>query len=355
MAFYDITYLSRLGGIFLPSTENVDHTRRSQFRRKKKRSRYYTASLVLAILFLVLAMAFPIYLDLMRKERGAQVGMAGGEQSEAQMRASPAPVQVALATGFTNIQCQAYVTARCNALGMGTAWCGEALAEALKLRNASSVDDCRLLVEKKINEAFALYKATAGARDVVEADASDALLSWGGAQAERDAGAGLPDKGVEARKDASQAAKEEKAEKGTGKMSRQEQEKNLKEIYRLIEEIQVGALNYVTPTPMQRARFEELRKRVEADGSEEVIKLYNDVIARYGRTGGFGAQRGASGASGAGERVEASVGENRSRESQELRTVRGIMEQRGFKPPEEPTEPRSIDPSEAQAPPARSF
>jgi hypothetical protein len=339
----------------LPSNENQDRTRKTPLRPRKKRSRYYTASLVLAIVFLVLAMAFPIYLDLMRKERGAHEAMES-QVTEAQTRPTPTPMPVAGPKGFTNIQCQAYVTARCNALGMGTAWCGEALTEALKLRNASSVAECKALVEKKINEAFVLYSATAQTRDVVEASVGDTLLSQGEGQSARDAWkAGLPDKGVEAQKDARQVVKQEKGEKETGKMSKQEEEKNLKEIYKLVEEIQVGALNYVTPTPMQRARFEQLRKRAEADGSEEVIRLYNDVIAKYGRTGGVGAQGAGGGSAETEVRVEAKVGENRETESRELRTVRGIMEKRGVKANEEPKEPRSIDPSEAQVQPAQGL
>lgn len=309
---------------------------------------------MLAIVFLGLAMVFPIYLDLMRKERGINV-VVESEVVEGQKAATPTPAPVIEQKGFTNIQCQAYVAARCNALGMGTRWCGEALTEALKLRNGRSVDDCRVLVEKKIVEAFALFSAAAQNRDVVDTSGADTRVSQEESFEVRDMlMASAPEKGVETQKDTSRPTTQDTGT-GTRKMSREEQEQNLREIYRLVQEIQIGALNYVTPTPMQIARFEELRKRVEADGSEEVTRLYNDVVAKYGRSGGVGAQ-GAWGRTAETEvRLEAPVGENRVVESRELRTVKEIMEKRGVKPPEEPKEPRSIDPSEAQAPPAQAL
>lgn len=139
------------------------------------------------------------------------------------------------------------------------------------------------------------------------------------------------------------------------KVDPKEREANLTRIYVLIEELQRGANNYATLPAAQQARFEELRRRIEADGSEELRSLYNTLLQRYGRTAGFETERPGTVATEA-KMEEALPGEEAARPTTpELDKVRKLIEKAGGQaPPLAPATPVSVEPSAVEAPPARS-
>ncbi len=262
--------------------------------RNPSRARYYKASLVAAGVFVALALALPFWIDHVRRARDRESFEALRSSSPQAMPGTAAPTRDDRTPGASlpyspesgHATCQAYATARCNALGIPPGPCGEVSAAALAVPATAGLAECRKTVEPKLAEAARLHgvpaqpgmpaEATPPKPAIVAASTAEPVPPTAADPVQTappgPAGPALPEVApVPPRRSPSPA----------------ERADNLARIHVLVEELQRGAQNYATAPAAQAARFEELRRRVEADGSEELRSLYNTLLLQAGRTAGI--------------------------------------------------------------------
>lgn len=330
---------------------------RSRFRpRDPRRAKYYRASVALAIVFVCMAVAFPFWLDYVKRRSGSapyEPPLATGhEQASNQISASRAPGSIPNPVASGNTTCQAYVMARCNAIALPPSACGEIAAAALAMPVTATLAECRKAMEPRLEEARRLYAATPLEERQVEAESEP--------HQKPEPSLPVPQTPAEAPKEGPAQTQVEEGQPGQDKptMSPEERVANLARIYVLVEELQRAAQNYATLPAAQAARFEELRQRVEADGSEELRTLYNTLLQQHGRTAGFEVERPSLRAREA-PMIEAKPGEEQAGSTTpELEKVRSMLEKaaKGASGPVETPQgagtatPRSIDPSTVPAP-----
>ncbi len=329
--------------------------------RDPRRARYYKASLVAAGLFVVLALALPFWIDHVRRSRDAFVVPAPVRPVEAPVATAP-PVpkdHLPYSPQAGHATCQAYATARCNALGIPPGPCGEVAAAALAVPATAGLAECRKVVEPKLEEAARLYKGSGEPEPPAEAQPPAAQvvaaqpIAPSPSPAREEGVATEPPSGTEVTQSPPRRA-----------LDPAQRADNLARIYTLVEELQRGAQNYATAPAAQAARFEELRARVEADGSEELRALYNTLVLQHGRTAGFEMPKPGLQAREA-PMTPAAPGEERARTTTpEMDRVRGMLDEArrqagqptGPPPSTGPTAPpTSIDPATVQAPAAVSL
>ena len=329
-----------------------------------RRVRYYKASLVAAAVFVLLALAFPLWLDHVRRSRDRESFDAlrsrqpQVEAPVAARAASTATGQLPYAPSSGNPTCQAYASARCNALGIPPGPCGDVLATALAVPAAGGLSRCRTEIEPKLAEIARVYTPESavpspeptGRPPSEEADRVPAAAMQAGPEP-----APAPKAGPAA------AATTATPVRPQTTLSAEERADNLARIHVLVEELQRGAQNYATLPAAQAQRFEELRRRVEADGSDEMRALYNTLLLQHGRTAGLampppGVQASESPVTAATPEEGPAKGS-----TPEMDRVRQRLEQvqresgRPLVPPPAAgagAPPVSVDPSTAQAPPA---
>lgn len=327
--------------------------------------------MIAAGVFVALALAFPFWMDYVRRARDRESFDSLRFLSPQAMPGAAAPARDDRAPGASlpyspesgHATCQAYATARCNALGIPPGPCGEVSAAALAVPATAGLAECRKTVEPKLAEAARLYGTPAEPGTPVEAAPPEPT-----AIAAPTAGP-PPPIGPEAVPTtrpgpAGPATPEVAPVQPRAAPSPAERADNLARIHVLVEELQRGAQNYATAPAAQAARFEELRSRVEADGSEELRSLYNTLLLQAGRTAGIEVPRPGLRASEA-PMAPAASGEERARTTTpEMDRVRGMLNearrQAGQAPGPPPVvgpaaPPTSVDPSTVQAPAAQGL
>jgi len=345
--------------------------------RDPKRAKYYKASLVAASVFLVLAVLFPFWLDHVKRSRdradieaSAAVSFVPPKtQVAAPVKRIRSPVATVPYSNMPNAGCQAYVNARCNALGIRPGICGEIEGVAARVPSSEGMPGCRKAVEARLKEA-ASYSMVDEKEDT---EAEFAGAGDGTATAPLVVAAG--GKGTQEEKDSEEKDSEEqgkqdvdkkKVKEGSGKSDLTPAEKadNLERIHILVEELQRASLNYSTLPAAQRVRFMELQKRVEKDGSPELRKLYNVLLRQHGRTAWYDVGKAGLNATES-KRIETgSRTEPAPTTTPQMDEVRKMMNQarreagRPTGPPPSlgpSSPPTSIEPSSVEAPPARSL
>lgn len=348
-------------------------SRRPRFApRDPRRARYYKASLVAAGVFVALALALPLWIDHVRRTRDRESFDSLRSWSPAATPSPAAPAREDRTPGANlpyspesgHATCQAYATARCNALGIPPGPCGEVSVAALAVPTTASLAECRKVVEPKLAEAARLHGTLVESATPVEAAPTGpppvaAPIGAPPSPAALDATPTPPPPGPPGPEATDATPPSQRPS-----LSATERADNLARIHVLVEELQRGAQNYATPPAAQAARFDELRRRVEADGSEDLRSLYNTLLLQAGRTAGVEMPR-------PGLRADetpmapAAPGEERARTTTpEMDRVRGMLDearrQAGQAPGPPPAlgptfPPTSVDPSAVQAPPARSL
>ncbi len=322
---------------------------------------------------MALALALPFWIDHVRRARDRESFDSLRSWSSPTMPSPAAPPRedrtpaatLPYSPEFGHATCQAYATARCNALGIPPGPCGEVSVAALAVPTTASLAECRKVVEPKLAEAARLYATPAESETPVEAAPTGpppvaASIGASLSPTTPDATPTPPPAPAPAGPEATDAA----PPSPRPALSATERADNLARIHVLVEELQRGAQNYATPPAAQAARFDELRRRVEADGSEELRSLYNTLLLQAGRTAGVEMPRPGLRASEA-PMTPAALGEERARTTTpEMDRVRGMLDearrQAGQAPGSPPalgptTPPTSVDPSTVQAPPAQSL
>ncbi len=339
--------------------------------RDPSRARYYKASLVAAGVFVALALAFPFWVDHVRRAQDRESFDSLRSFSPPVVPKAPAPTTDDRTPGARlpyspesgHATCQAYATARCNALGIPPGPCGEVSAAALAVPSTAGLAECRKTVEPKLAEAARLYGTPAESGTPAEAAPPEPAVV-----ATPTAGP-PPPTGPEAVQTAppgpaGPATPEVAPAQPRPVASPAERADNLARIHVLVEELQRGAQNYATAPAAQAARFEELRRRVETDGSEELRSLYNTLLLQAGRTAGIEMPRPGLRASEA-PMAPAASGEERARTTTpEMDHVRGMLDEARRQAGQAPgppavvgptTPPTSVDPSSVEAPAAQGL
>jgi len=324
-----------------------------------------------------LAFVFPFWLDHVKRSRDQADFEAASAVNLVPERTAPA-VQPGRAPGGLpysnqiNAECQAYVNARCNVLGIRPGVCGSIEAVAMRVPLESGPVGCREAVEAQIAEAARYASpptATSPASLAAEEEASAGTQPTGpgttplGPGMAGATGADKEEAGEEPAEagDDKQpvAAREEKKE-----LTPREKADNLSRVHILVEEMQRAAQNYGTLPAAQQARFAELHNRVSADGGPELRELYNTLLKQHGRSAWYGSGPASRTARESG-RVEAGIQEEPSpTTTPEMDRVRGMMNQArkeagmAAQPPPSlgpSSPPTSVDPSTVQAAPAQSL
>lgn len=318
-----------------------------------RRVKYYKASLVASIVFVLAAALFPLWLDYVRSHSQA----APAEPVPREVTAIAPQQAVARATRARRRDtesvrraCQTYVSARCKALGIEEGDCGKALAVALALKDGATMVDCVMGVKAPLRELSDMAKkkrerqTLAGPADVGRGE---------GSRTKPHEGARPTMKPRVDREERKKPVKERKAVP-PNRLLQQDRRENLTRIYELVRQIQMAAQNYATPKAAQAARFAELRQRVEKDGSREVVELYNKVLHKFGRTAGREVEAGEPQLETSPDKVttDAVNTEYRPR-NPELEELGKVMSDQGMSPPAEPGPPAAVEPGRAVAPPAR--
>lgn len=348
--------------------------------RDPKRAKYYKASLVAAGVFLALAMVFPFWLDHVKRSRDQADFEAATAVNLVPDRTAPVPstVQAARAPGGLpysnrfNAECQAYVNARCNVLGIRPGVCGSIEAVGMKVPLEEGPAGCRKAVEALITEAASIASpptVTSPASVAAEESEGDGLPPT--VTGTPPMGPGMAGTGdAEGKEPAEEPTGEEAGElAGTARdekkeLTPKEKADNLSRVHILVEELQRAAQNYSTLPAAQQARFVELHNRVEADGGPELRQLYNTLLKQHGRSAWYGSGPASRKAQESG-RVEAGVQEGPSpTTTPEMDRVRGMMNdarrEAGMAPQAPPSlgpssPPTTVDPSTVQAAPAQSL
>jgi len=333
--------------------------------RDPKRAQYYKASIIAGVVFILLAVMFPFWLDHVRRSQDrsdfeATRDMSLSPEMRTRPRLTPAgrtPAGSLPYGGEINAECQSYVASRCNVLGIRPGVCGTIEGMAMKVPIGSGLSGCREEVDQSLDEAAEVY----GMRPAPEGPVSGerAVVGTQPPQATRTTPTLQVGEEGEATNTGQQAVKDTREE-----LPPREKANNLAIIHRLVEELQRASQNYGTLPIAQRARLLELRNRVEADGSPELRSTYNLLLKRHGHQAGFDSAGPGLTAS---ESQRTEVG---SREkgapttTPELNQVRNMIEEArqnaGMSPATPPTAaqpspPTSIDPSTVQAPAAVSL
>lgn len=262
--------------------------------RDRPKSPYYKASLVLAFVFLALALSLPFWLDRVRQplDRGvldrdfqsvtgapvpslsavtAAAGIASGGRP-----GTPAP------SGVTNADCRAYVFAQCNALRVPPAACLPIALDGVNVPIETGLEACREMVDILLKAAARSAGANvetepSGGVAPVSPDPRAAAASPG--QPAQDETKSAPAPQTVAAAVAAAAAEAAGAAK---KLPPPEvQAEKLAKVLKVLDELQRGANNYATLPAAQSARLAEIRGLVEEVGTEDAKKMYNKLREKY--------------------------------------------------------------------------
>lgn len=260
--------------------------------RDKPRSPYYRASLVLAFVFLVLALSLPLWLDRVRQrvDRGVldrdltsvpatpipvpiPLPAASPASPAGQARGAAAPAAVPPAT---NVNCRAYVYARCNALRIQPSDCLPIALDAMRVPAETGLSACREAVEGRLTDAA--KAAGTGAEEASPAPAEPVPVPGVPKAPGAPSTAGSP--GASSKPPEGPAG-EGGAQDSKPRLPPAEQAAKLAKVLQVLDELQRGANNYATVPAAQDARMAEIRALVEEVGTEDARKMYNQLRERY--------------------------------------------------------------------------
>jgi hypothetical protein len=245
--------------------------------RSTKRIRYYKASLVLGGVFVAAAMALPVVIDRVRHARDLaaldEVASTIPDPPEPEPAAEPAPAGGG-ARATPSSGCQAYVYARCNALGIPASGCAPAVEAAAAVPAGAPMPACRAAVEEALKEAERVYAPAQ------EEPAAVAVEDTGPAVAAAPvAPTATPDAAVakDVPKEEAAVAAPAPAKEGLSPADRTLLADRMRV---LVEEIQraQATRDYTIPPAAMVARIEELRQIVQAEGSREARAIYEALI-----------------------------------------------------------------------------
>ena len=236
----------------------------------------YRATVALAVVFLLMAVSLPLWIDWVRRDRNLPAldldpvppaaapadGPPGAAPSlvtnpslpplpQARQNAviPPAPVP--------NTECRAYVFDRCNALRIPPEACLPIAQDGTLVPPAGGFATCRAAVDERLAQEARRVTATAGDQPPPRAPS--------------------PDAGASPAAEAPTAPAEEPPA-----VPPQERAQAMERALQVVEDLQRGAQNYATLPAAQAARLAELRDLAERSGSPEARALYHRMAARYG-------------------------------------------------------------------------
>jgi hypothetical protein len=250
--------------------------------------------LVLAFVFLALALSLPLWLDRVRQplDRGVL------DRDFQSVTGAPAPslstVPAATGTasggrpgalapsGVTNADCRAYVFAQCNALRVPPAACLPIALDGVNVPIETGLTACREVVDGRLKDAA----RSAGANVGNEPSGSVAPVSPGTGAAAANPGQpgqdetrNAPVRPTVAAAVAAAAAEAAGAAKNVPPP--EVQAEKLAKVLKVLDELQRGANNYATLPAAQNARLAEIRGLIEEVGTEDAKKMYNQLRERY--------------------------------------------------------------------------
>jgi hypothetical protein len=287
------------------SLADTDNTKLGPRPNSKARTKgpYYKASLVLAVVFMALALSLPLWLDLVRQpvdrgvlgrdmkpipgEQPQPLPGAGNASSPAQAGAQPPS---ATQPGTTiNANCRAYVFARCNALHIESSDCLPIALKAMRVPVETGLTACRAAVQPDIDEAGRL----AATRDATPEASNDDERREPVGRGTGNPAAGTPADIDQRKDDAVQRPAPESLQKKVSdepvaqaatqdrkELSPAQRAQKLETILGRIEELQYGVNNYATVPAAQNARLAEIRALVEEVGTAEAESIYKQVAGK---------------------------------------------------------------------------
>lgn len=235
----------------------------------------YRATVALAVVFLLMALSLPLWIDWVRHDRAlppqvlepvpppasSVVETPGANPSpgtEPPTRllppgprtpsAPPAPVP--------NTECRAYVFDRCNVLRIPPEACLPIAQDGTLVPPTGGFAACRATVDDRLSQ-----------------EAQRAADRTGGSPPR----AASPDASGPPSPEASQAPAEVPSE-----VPPRQRAEAMERALQVVEDLQRGAQNYATLPAAQAARLAELRDLAEQSGSPEARALYHRMAARYG-------------------------------------------------------------------------
>jgi hypothetical protein len=219
-------------------------------------------------------MALPIVIDQVRHARDR----AALDEVVSTIPEPPEPEPVAAPAGggaraTPSTGCQAYVHARCNALGIPASGCAPAVEAAAAVPAGSPMPACRAAVEEALKEAERVYAPSQEEPDAV------AVEDAGPAVAAAPVAPPMPDATVakDLPKEEAAVAAPPPAKEGLSPADRAILADRMRV---LVEEIQRAQTtrDYTMPPAALVARIEELRQIVQAEGSSEARAVYEALI-----------------------------------------------------------------------------
>lgn len=243
--------------------------------KKQQRSRYYIASLVMAIVFVGMAIAFPVWLDHTRNRTDMKVFETDLSEIEGRPALPVAPDKTAVAprsmqapTGV-NQECRSYVLARCNALMVEPRPCMEVVRSAMGVPVDGGMDGCKGVVDPMLMARASGVQGTQVdvAQDI---EITDELGVLPGQPAVAGAGE-KDDKGKEP----------ERAQPPQRRLAPADEAGWMERMAQLVEEIQVAQNNYGVSTQIQTLRLQELRRLAAEVDTKEAKELFNMVNDRF--------------------------------------------------------------------------
>lgn len=249
--------------------------RQSEIRKRKQR--YHRASIALGIIFIILALIFPIWLHTVRgigedtifveylPPSPTEFESIKNVEPSQSLPGGPPPIRT------INVECRNYVYERCSALKVKPGECAEIAFKAMKIPISGGLDLCKQEIDPDIARIYPNPQVIS--EDIIETKEQDALVKVTVDVIEETV--------------SKKFVYEEPIKREDTSLSSQERIKNLIRARELIDLILRGAQNYATSPELQRQRFEELRGIVEKDGRPELKAIYNDLVEKVGRTGGY--------------------------------------------------------------------
>jgi len=256
--------------------------------KERPKSPYYKASLVLAIVFLALAVSLPFWLDRVRQPMDRGVldrdlqSVAGSPAPSLTTVPPPAlpvpgdrPATGAPSTGM-NGDCRAYVYARCNTLRIPPAACLPIALDAVKVPLETGLVACREAVDDRLSDA-----AREAGTNVENEPAGGAAVAQPGQDAAASKSAQGGNDGGKAASGRPPATSSVEAAMSTRNPSPEVQAEKLAKVLKVLDELQRGANGLGTLPATQDARLSEIRGLVEEVGTEDAKKAYNQLRERY--------------------------------------------------------------------------
>jgi len=231
----------------------------------------YRATVALAVVFLLMALTLPLWIDWVRRDRSfpaqdletvppatSSVEGTPGTAVAPAVPSLPATPRPGPQTPVPapNTECRAYVFDRCNALAIPPEACLPIAQDGTLVPPSGGFAACRATVDERLAEQ-ARRTSSRTAEAPRPTPGPDATVGTAGEP---------PPAAAET---APAVPPEERA-------------RAMERALQVVEELQRGAQNYATLPAAQAARLAELRDLAERSGSAEARALYHRMAARYG-------------------------------------------------------------------------